>query len=205
MTRQHPTPWTPIATLLAATLTALTLTAPATAQTVGHGATATVPLTATNRATILPGGRADLWKALRWCVSLEDTIDEDPQVPGVTAISVTIQYQKQRNLFCDSTNCYFGQILNNEGEFSGWNMAAANTVQDDDTRLNRWYPTLTYTAIPLAAADGSGNRTFDRDGISGTVTTGDRLTALTVNKPGRVVFAKPSGSTALTANGGACR
>ncbi len=194
MTRQHPTPWMPIATLLAALLTALTLTAPATAQTVGHGATVTVSRTS------LPPARADLWKALRWCVSLEDTIVEDPPVAGVTAISVTIQYQKQRNLFCDSTNCYFGF----NAQTNRWTTEAASSVQDTDPRLNRWHTTLTYTAIPLAAADGSGNRTFDRDGISGTVTTGDRLTALTVNKPGRVVFSNTT-ARGLTANGGACR
>ena len=196
MTRQHPTPWMPIATLLAALLTALTLTAPATAQTVGHGATATVPLTATNRATILPGGRADLWKALRWCVSLEDTIVEDPPVPGVTAISVTIQYQKQKHLLCD--------IVPGGTDVCSW-FAGTRFAIDNSGKLDDWHTTLRYTAIPLAAADGSGNRTFDRDGISGTVTTGNSLTALTVNKPGRVVFAKPSGSTPLTANGGACR
>ncbi len=57
----------------------------ASAQTVGHGATAAVPL------PTLQGGRADLWKAVRWCVSVE----------AGDHVRVVVQYQKQKHLLCE--------------------------------------------------------------------------------------------------------
>ncbi len=182
-----------IATLLSLILTLpLTLAGPAAAQTVGHGATATVPLAD----GVLPGGRADLWKALRWCVSLEDTVTEDPPVAGATAISVTVQYQKEKHLLCE--------IVPGGTDICSWFAGTAFAI-DNSGKLDDWHTTLRYTGIPLGADDGSGNRAFSRDGVSGTVTTGDRLTALAVDRPGRVVFTKPPGDTALADNGGACR
>ncbi len=152
----------------------------ASAQTVGHGATATV-LNPT-----LQGGRADLWKAVRWCVSVKDA----------DHVRVVVQYQKQKHLLCE--------IVPGGTDICSW-FAGTKFAIDNSTKLDDWHTTLSYGLIPLGADDGSGNRTFDRDGVSGTVTTGNALTALTVNKPGRVVFSKASGSTSLTAGGGACR
>ncbi len=179
-----------ITALLAGLAAACALTAPAAAQTVGHGATATVPLAD----GVLQGGRADLWKALRWCVSIGDTVDEDP--PVAEAISVTVQYQKEKHLLCE--------IVPGGTDICSW-FAGTEFAIDNSARLDDWHTTLRYTAIPLGAADGSGARAFSRDGVSGTVTTGGSLTALTVNRPGRVVFTKAAGGTALTANGDTCR
>ncbi len=181
---------------------ALALTAlQAGAQTVGHGATATVPFVT---GTTLQGGRENLWKAVRWCFSVEtantEYRDDDDNLLSTSTtgatVRVVVQYQKQKHLLCD--------IVPGGTDVCSW-FSGTEFAIDNSGKLDDWHTTLSYSQIPLAAADGSGNRAFSQDGVSGTVTTGDALTALTVDKPGRVVFSKASGSTNLTANGGACR
>ena len=164
---------------------ALGFVGPASAQTVGHGAAPTVTDPTTLQGT-LQGGRADLWKALRLCVSVE-TAD---------TISLKVQYQKQKHLLCE--------IVPGGTDICSW-FAGTSFAIDNSAKLDDWHTTLNYTSIPLGAPDDSGNRTFDRDGVSGTVTTSNALTALAVNKPGRVVYSETFGSTNLTAGGGACR
>ena len=187
---------------------ALGMASSAFAQTVGHGANRMVELSDANRDTTLLGGRADMWKALRWCVSVESENttrqrddDNDPNTPDVTetsttgaTISVKVQYQKQKHLLCE--------IVPGGTDICSW-FSGTEFAIDNSGKLNDWHTTLNYTAISLGAADGSGNRTFDQDGVSGTITTDNSLTALTVNKPGRVSFVIPS-TVALTAGGGTC-
>ena len=137
----------------------------------------------------LQGGRANLWKALRY------TVEHEPVESEKGYMHVTVEYQKKRDLFCDSMNCYFGFSPEN----NQWTTEMATSVMDNDRRLNKWYITMNYRHLRLGAPDDAGIADFGSGPVTGRLNPStNTLTSLTVNAPGRLQLEKSSGDKSLT-------
>ena len=136
----------------------------------------TITLDANNR---WEGGRQNLYRSLRYTATRTDE-----------RIGIVVQYQKAKSLLCEIVPggddiCQF---------FQGTEFEI-----DNRSKLDDWHTSIKYTGIELVRPDSGTIASFSQDYISGTYDrTNNSLVTLSVNSPGRVVFAKPAGNVALT-------
>ncbi len=127
----------------------------------------------------LQGGRADLWKSLRYTVEHE-----------MDYMHVTVQYQKQKHLLCE--------IVPGGEDTCSW-FPGTEFAIDNTGKLDDWHTTMSYRHLRLGASDDAGIANFGSGPVTGRLNPStNTLTELTVNAPGRLQLQKSSGDKLLT-------